>query len=76
MLYYWWVRQRLEEKSRQGLSRKKMKETFAPVVEEDDDDDARARESDCLKSNAVESLRRGLDILGMQANSRQRYHRV
>lgn len=33
MLYYWWVRQRLEEKSGQGPSRKKTKGSFAPVVE-------------------------------------------
>ena len=38
MPYYWWVRQRLEGKSGQGLSRKKTKkESFAPVEEDNDE---------------------------------------
>jgi hypothetical protein len=64
MPYYWWVRQRLEEKSGQGLSRKKKtkKESFAPVVE-DDDEGAREGECECLEGGVErDSLWRGLDI--------------
>lgn len=66
---YWWVRQRLEETSGPGLSRRKtQKESFAPV-EEDDDDGARESERQFLEGGGVEreGLRWGLDIRDYRA---------
>jgi hypothetical protein len=55
----------LRRESGQGVSRKKAKESLAPVVEDDDGDEVREGKRQCLKGGGgVESdcLRRGLDM--------------